>query len=410
MKSIAAKKALSFLISSSILISGGVSVIADSSTGEEPVAETGVALTAENFPDQTFRELLKTENFDTDGDGYLSAVEIEGITELYIKNSNINSLKGIEYLTNLCELVCRGNNIASIDISANPGLITAYKDGEATTYKDGYTTYSIWNSSWFSPLRELSVNTDTVITCSSGLGWRNDSKGWWFKNADGSYPKDCMTKLGGHLYCFDKNGYMISSTWKEVDGQWYRFNRDGAAAEYWQNVNGKWYYFSYDYVMVYNYFIYVSDTAPSGKTTTKIYHFDSDGVMQTGWKNISGRWYYFDNSGAFTSGWKNVSGKWYYFAEDLVYEGDFDMVTGWFEIGGVWYYFKPSGEMAANEYCGGYWLGSSGAWTYKHKASWKQDSTGWWYGDTSGWYAKNETLTIDGRSYNFNSAGYCTNP
>ena len=66
--------------------------------------------------------------------------------------------------------------------------------------------------------------------------------------------------------------------------------------------------------------------------------------------------------------------------------------------------------MAENEYCGGYWINSGGAWTYQHKASWKKDTTGWYYQDTSGWYAKDETLTIDGKSYNFNSAGYCTNP
>jgi len=26
------------------------------------------------------------------------------------------------------------------------------------------------------------------------------------------------------------------------------------------------------------------------------------------------------------------------------------------------------------------------------------------------WYAKNETIKIDGKNYNFNASGYCTNP
>ena len=106
--------------------------------------------------------------------------------------------------------------------------------------------------------------------------------------------------------------------------------------------------------------------------------------MVTGWQKIGEVWYYFESSGA--------------------------MVTGWKEISGVYYFFKSNGAMASNEYCGGYWLDASGAWTYKHKASWKHDAKGWWYGDDSGWYAKNRTLKIYGKDYNFNASGYCTNP
>ena len=106
--------------------------------------------------------------------------------------------------------------------------------------------------------------------------------------------------------------------------------------------------------------------------------------MATGWEEIDGTYYYFRSSGA--------------------------MVTGWQEIDGVYYYFKSSGAMAANEYCDGYWLDASGKWTYKAKAEWKQDSKGWYYQDTNGWYAKNGTWTIDGKDYNFDAQGYCTNP
>ena len=66
--------------------------------------------------------------------------------------------------------------------------------------------------------------------------------------------------------------------------------------------------------------------------------------------------------------------------------------------------------MAANEYCGGYWLNSNGSWTYKHKASWHENYKGWWFGDDTGWYAAGGTYKIDGRDYVFDSSGYCTNP
>jgi glucan-binding YG repeat protein len=83
------------------------------------------------------------------------------------------------------------------------------------------------------------------------------------------------------------------------------------------------------------------------------------------------------------------------------------MVTDWVKLNNTWYYMKSSGAMAANEWVTGYyWVGASGAWTYQAKGSWKQNSTGWWFGDTSGWYAKNETITISGKSYSFNADGY----
>ena len=66
--------------------------------------------------------------------------------------------------------------------------------------------------------------------------------------------------------------------------------------------------------------------------------------------------------------------------------------------------------MASKEYVQGYWLNANGAWTYQYIASWKHDSKGWWYGDASGWYAKNGSFTIDGKLYDFDASGYCTNP
>ena len=79
-------------------------------------------------------------------------------------------------------------------------------------------------------------------------------------------------------------------------------------------------------------------------------------------------------------------------------------------INGIWYYFKSDGHMAYSEYINGYWLDKYGEWSYQSRSFWRHDSNGWWYGDDTGWYAKNESVTIDGKVYNFNAAGYCTNP
>lgn len=82
------------------------------------------------------------------------------------------------------------------------------------------------------------------------------------------------------------------------------------------------------------------------------------------------------------------------------------MLTGWVKVKDVWYFFKANGEMAANEWYGGYWLNADGSWTYPYQGSWKQNAVGWWFGDTSGWAAKNTTLKIAGTVCLFNAAGY----
>jgi len=101
------------------------------------------------------------------------------------------------------------------------------------------------------------------------------------------------------------------------------------------------------------------------------------------------------------TGWQNISDKWYYFDESGI------MQTGWLNIGNKYYYLKSSGAMASKEWVPGYWwINSSGTWTYKYRGSWRRSGERWWFGDTSGWYANNETLIINGVSYQFDKSGW----
>lgn len=134
------------------------------------------------------------------------------------------------------------------------------------------------------------------------------------------------------------------------------------------------------------------------------YYSTEEEACVTGWKKINGNWYLFDYDGTMLTGWQKDGGKWYYLASSG------KMQTGWLDDNGTWYFLKSDGAMASNEFCLGYWLNANGSWTYPYRSFWHQDSTGWWYGDSSGWYAKNATYVIDGKSYNFDSRGYCTNP
>ncbi|WP_051689239.1 N-acetylmuramoyl-L-alanine amidase family protein [Butyrivibrio sp. AE2032] len=204
-------------------------------------------------------------------------------------------------------------------------------------------------------------------------------EGWYLTNGEYYYYTDNVLQKGWFLdgncwYYADTVTGVMAKFWQQIDGAWYYFGSNGQMRTGWQQIGGVWYYFG------------------------------TNGKMRTDWQQISGKWYYFGSNGKMRTSWQQIGGTWYYF------ESSGAMVTGWKQISGTYYFFKTNGAMAANEYCGGYRLDADGKWTYTYKASWKKDSKGWWYGDSNGWYAKNETWKIDGKNYNFDKSGYCTNP
>ncbi len=80
-----------------------------------------VPITEHFFPDETFRNFIKT-NYDTDGDSILSVAEAGEVVEMHVWNMGINSVKGVEYFTNLWFFDCAGNNLTGVDISKNQAL------------------------------------------------------------------------------------------------------------------------------------------------------------------------------------------------------------------------------------------------------------------------------------------------
>lgn len=86
-----------------------------------------IAVNSDNFPDQTF--LKEIERMDTDGNGTLSASEIQAVTSLsFSRNSGISSLQGIEYLTALETLHVPGNSLTELDVSGNTSLVSLVCD------------------------------------------------------------------------------------------------------------------------------------------------------------------------------------------------------------------------------------------------------------------------------------------
>ena len=85
--------------------------------------EFRVEINAENFPDEIFREFVKT-NFDKDKDGFLSEDEICGVTRIYLSEKEISDLEGIENFICLNCLNCDRTKIKKLDVSNNPHLWT----------------------------------------------------------------------------------------------------------------------------------------------------------------------------------------------------------------------------------------------------------------------------------------------
>ena len=139
--------------------------------------------------------------------------------------------------------------------------------------------------------------------------WKQDSRGWWYRNADGSYPKEQAVTIGGTVYRFDASGYMRTG-WVKDGGSWYYHTGSGAQASGWTLVGGSWYYLD-----------------------------PSSGAMVTGWTQVGSAWYYLNAAGDMATAWLKDGGSWYYLDPSSG-----AMATGWLQISGTWYHFSNGGQ------------------------------------------------------------------
>lgn len=80
-----------------------------------------VALNEQNFTDAKFLSFV-SRRLDTDNNGRLSRTELTNVTKIDDLSYGITSLKGIEYFTELETLICRNNQLKSLDLSKNTAL------------------------------------------------------------------------------------------------------------------------------------------------------------------------------------------------------------------------------------------------------------------------------------------------
>ncbi len=77
-----------------------------------------------NIPDNSFRLKLIALGIDTNSDGAIQQSEALTVTSLDLRSSNIASLNGLEYFSNLTSLDCRFNQILSFNATALTNLVT----------------------------------------------------------------------------------------------------------------------------------------------------------------------------------------------------------------------------------------------------------------------------------------------
>ncbi|MEG7530072.1 MAG: N-acetylmuramoyl-L-alanine amidase family protein [Hungatella sp.] len=153
------------------------------------------------------------------------------------------------------------------------------------------------------------ASTTNKVQNPSQMGWVETADGWWYRNANGSYPVN---------------------QWLHLDNKWYYCSYDGYMLTGWQKIGGATYYFS------------------------------GNGDMQVGWLEYDRQWYFLNPAnGQMMTGWNLSNNRWYYMSPQTGV-----MQTGWALINNKWYYLDPNsgGAMLTNTTIGGYPLNSDGVW------------------------------------------------
>ena len=202
--------------------------------------------------------------------------------------------------------------------------------------------------------------------------WKSVSGKWYLYDNTGRMITGFIT-LDGSTYYLDGSGVMLKE-WQQINGAWYYFGGSGVMRKGWQKVDNAWYFFDLNNGKM------MKDWQQIGGVW---YYFGESGTMKTGWQKIGGSWYYFESNGHMTKGWQKLSNVWYYFGDSGT------MKTGWQKIDGKWYYFASSGAMQTG------WLNLSGKW--------------YWLG-SSGSMSYSTGVSINGKTYYFDSNGVCLNP
>ncbi|HPE38666.1 MAG TPA: DUF4214 domain-containing protein [Bacillota bacterium] len=127
-------------------------------------ADGEVAINSTNFPDETFRNYV-ARYFDDDNNDFLSATEIDAVTEIEIHSYSVNDLTGIEKFSQLTKLDCDSSLLTELDVTQNRAL-TELDCGynHLTTLDVSQNTALTYLDCWNNNLTELDVTHNTALT------------------------------------------------------------------------------------------------------------------------------------------------------------------------------------------------------------------------------------------------------
>ncbi|WP_124068231.1 hypothetical protein [Clostridium sp. E02] len=57
--------------------------------------------------------------------------------------------------------------------------------------------------------------------------WKQNDTGWWYENENGTYPMNGIKEIDHNWYYFDKIGYMKTG-WYQFEDGWFGFGESGA--------------------------------------------------------------------------------------------------------------------------------------------------------------------------------------
>lgn len=76
---------------------------------------------------------------------------------------------------------------------------------------------------------DMNTADESIINGSTTKdGWVKDDKGWWYRNADGTWPASAWKKISGKWYYFAADGYCVTDQWQWHKGNLYYLGSDGA--------------------------------------------------------------------------------------------------------------------------------------------------------------------------------------
>lgn len=156
----------------------------------------------------------------------------------------------------------------------------------------------------------------------------------------------------GELRYRDKDGYMLTDSWKKMNNEWYYLDEDGSIS---RSMKIDEYYVNEDGVRVQNTWISEDneDNWDDDEPETYWYYYGKDGkAVVSKWINIEGKEYYFNEDGRMQTGKISLEEYTYYLGNDG------SMKRGWIQLDNedeqaeedkVWHYFDNRGRMIQNE-------------------------------------------------------------